>query len=385
MTCPHCGADASAGQKFCPKCSRLVDSPLLKVKQQIDAAREEIRRDLNAARTVRFSPPPPAAECDTAAGAAISRQRPDARSSESAVATDVRAASLADARAHAAEGGGRARDDPALARTARSQKKKRDEGITRASTPTRRIASIRSRRRRRPRKRPRPRWPPGRSRSASSGRCRSRSSRCSTCLARSTMAYLAMQLTLTYREPRPQIIELSRILAGGTAFLFVITVFGMLKLHPYGRFFQRLLLLPVLLWFPFGTIYAIGTWSISARHGDVVLLGPLAAIAEHHGIGVVAHPREGRAGHRVPAVRVRVRACPRLHHVHHAHAADGDRGGGADVPAGVQRIDGDAGARRLALRIRRPWRLRLRRRAIRRASRCPRSGRCSGRRRCIRG
>ena len=29
-----------------------------------------------------------------------------------------------------------------------------------------------------------------------------------------TMAYIAMRLTLTYREPRPQLIEFSRILAG---------------------------------------------------------------------------------------------------------------------------------------------------------------------------
>src|SRR5689334_9915173 len=57
MTCPHCGAEASAGQKFCPKCSRLVDSPLLKIKQQIDAARAEIRRDLNAARLAVSLPP----------------------------------------------------------------------------------------------------------------------------------------------------------------------------------------------------------------------------------------------------------------------------------------------------------------------------------------
>ena len=39
MTCPHCGAAAKSTDRFCPKCSRLVDSPLLKIKQELDAAR----------------------------------------------------------------------------------------------------------------------------------------------------------------------------------------------------------------------------------------------------------------------------------------------------------------------------------------------------------
>jgi hypothetical protein len=40
----------------------------------------------------------------------------------------------------------------------------------------------------------------------------------------------------------------------------VVTAFGMLKLHPFGRFFQRLFLLPVMLWVPIGTIYGIASW-----------------------------------------------------------------------------------------------------------------------------
>lgn len=39
MTCPHCGADAPDGKKFCPACYRLVDSPLLKMKQDLDVIR----------------------------------------------------------------------------------------------------------------------------------------------------------------------------------------------------------------------------------------------------------------------------------------------------------------------------------------------------------
>ena len=71
MNCPHCGADASAGQKFCPKCSRLVDSPLLKIKQQIDAARAEIRKDLNAARLAVSLPPEPGPQYRVAVNAPV--------------------------------------------------------------------------------------------------------------------------------------------------------------------------------------------------------------------------------------------------------------------------------------------------------------------------
>ena len=39
MTCPHCGATARTTDRFCPKCSRLIDSPLLRIKQELDAAR----------------------------------------------------------------------------------------------------------------------------------------------------------------------------------------------------------------------------------------------------------------------------------------------------------------------------------------------------------
>ena len=74
------------------------------------------------------------------------------------------------------------------------------------------------------------------------------------------MGYTAMRLTMEYPEPRAPIDEFSRILAGAAAFLFLMTAFGMLKLHPFGRFFQRLFLLPVMLWVPIGTIYGIATW-----------------------------------------------------------------------------------------------------------------------------
>lgn len=39
MTCPHCGAAAKDTEKFCPKCSRLVNSPLLAMRQQLDELR----------------------------------------------------------------------------------------------------------------------------------------------------------------------------------------------------------------------------------------------------------------------------------------------------------------------------------------------------------
>ena len=54
----------------------------------------------------------------------------------------------------------------------------------------------------------------------------------------------------------------------------MITAFGMWKLHPFGRFFQRLLLLPVALWVPFGTIIGIGTWLyLGSAHGELYFSG----------------------------------------------------------------------------------------------------------------
>ncbi|MCU0256095.1 MAG: zinc ribbon domain-containing protein, partial [Vicinamibacterales bacterium] len=45
MTCPHCGATARDNERFCPSCSRLVDSPLLKIRRELDAARAAMQRD----------------------------------------------------------------------------------------------------------------------------------------------------------------------------------------------------------------------------------------------------------------------------------------------------------------------------------------------------
>lgn len=54
MTCPHCGAEARQQERFCPRCSRLIDSPLLTMRQELDAARAAILRDRPAplARTL---------------------------------------------------------------------------------------------------------------------------------------------------------------------------------------------------------------------------------------------------------------------------------------------------------------------------------------------
>lgn len=45
MTCPHCGASARAHERFCPACSRLIDSPLLKMQKELEAARAAMRRE----------------------------------------------------------------------------------------------------------------------------------------------------------------------------------------------------------------------------------------------------------------------------------------------------------------------------------------------------
>jgi hypothetical protein len=259
MTCPHCGADASAGQKFCPKCSRLVDSPLLKVKQQIDAAREEIRRDLNAARTVRFSPPPPPPTHE---------QLPRPQYHVKVATPDYPQAPTPSKYApHPSQTPGLTQPPPEVPRETilrsqnkRQRKKQRDEGITRAqhTDTTHRFDPLAAARKAAEEAKA----------AVAAGPVPERFKRPMSfsilalldLFGAVVMFYLAMQLTLTHPEPRTQLIEFLRILAGGTAFLFAITAFGMLKLHPFGRFFQRFLLLPAVLWVPFGSIYAIGTW-----------------------------------------------------------------------------------------------------------------------------
>jgi hypothetical protein len=261
MTCPHCGADASAGQKFCPKCSRLVDSPLLKIKQQIDAAREEIRRDLNAARVSVHLPPlaaPP--QYRVMADANVYAPPPPPPPQPALFKYAPHASQTPALRPPPAE----IPRETILRSQERNQKKQRkkprDESITRAqhTDTTHRFDPIGAAKK----------AAKEAAATAALGPIPERFKRpmSFTVLAlldligAGVMFYAAIRLTLEYPEPRPQIIELSRILAGATAFLFVITAFGMLKLHPYGRFFQRLFLLPVMLWVPIGTIYGIANW-----------------------------------------------------------------------------------------------------------------------------
>ncbi len=54
MTCPHCGADATAGQKFCPNVLPAGGFAAAEDQAADRCGAQEIRRDLNAARTVRF-------------------------------------------------------------------------------------------------------------------------------------------------------------------------------------------------------------------------------------------------------------------------------------------------------------------------------------------
>jgi hypothetical protein len=260
-TCPHCGADASAGQKFCPECSRLVDSPLLKVKQQIDAAREEIRRDLNAARTVRFSPPPAPPNHTTP------RPQYHVRHATPDYPPPPPPNTYAP---HPSQTPGLTPPPSEIPRETilRSQerhqkkqrKKQRDEGITRAqhTDATHRFDPVAAAKNAADEAKA----------AAAFGPIPERFKRPLSftmfalldAIGAVAMFYIAMQLTMRHPEPRPPIIELSRIAAGVTAFLFVVTAYGMLKLHPYGRFFQRLFLAPVIVWVPIGTIYGIASW-----------------------------------------------------------------------------------------------------------------------------
>jgi hypothetical protein len=261
MTCPHCGADPSTGQKFCPKCSRLVDSPLLKIKQQIDAAREEIRRDLNAARTVRFSPPPPPPTHEQLPRpqyhVKVATPTPESPSPYKYAPHPSQTPGLTPPPSEVP------RETILRSQNKRQRKKQRDEGITRAQhtdashrfdpSATAQHAA---------------RDAAATNAAAAAGAVPERFKRPVSfsvlalldVIGAIMLFYAALQLTLQYPEPRPPIIEFSRILGGATAFLFVITAFGMWNLHPYGRFFQRLLLLPAMIWVPIGTIYGIATW-----------------------------------------------------------------------------------------------------------------------------
>jgi hypothetical protein len=262
MTCPHCGADASAGQKFCPKCSRLVDSPLLKIKQQIDAARDEIRRDLAAARLSVSLPAHAAPPQYRVAVSAPVYTPPAPPPPPPPPPSPYKYAP------HPSQTPGLTRPPAEIPRETilksqqRNQRKKkqRDEGITRAQHTD--VSH---------------RFDPtaGAKKAAEDAKATVAASHVPERFKRPAsftvyalldvigavvMFYTAMQLTMQYPEPRPPIIEFSRIAAGATAFLLVITAFGMWKLHPYGRFFQRLFLLPVMLWVPIGTIYGVANW-----------------------------------------------------------------------------------------------------------------------------
>jgi hypothetical protein len=260
MTCPHCGADASAGQKFCPKCSRLVDSPLLKIKQQIDAAREEIRRDLNAARSVRFSPPPPPPTHQQLA-------RPQYHVRDAT--PDYPPPSLPSPSNYAPQTPSQPTQElmerAQRALNKRQRKKQRDEGITRTQAQhtdaTHRFDPSATAQHA-------ARDAAATNAATAAGAIPERFKRPASfavlalldLFAAMVFAYNAVRLTNLYTEPRPPIIEFYRILSGAAGFLFLLTAFGMWKMHPFGRFFQRPLLLPVALWVPFGTIYAVGTW-----------------------------------------------------------------------------------------------------------------------------
>ncbi len=61
MTCPHCGAAAREQERFCPSCSRLIDSPLLKMRRELDAARAAMLRDRPAPLAKSLATPAPPA------------------------------------------------------------------------------------------------------------------------------------------------------------------------------------------------------------------------------------------------------------------------------------------------------------------------------------
>jgi hypothetical protein len=267
MTCPHCGADASAGQKFCPKCSRLVDSPLLHIKQQLDAARAEIRKDLNAMRVKTGLPPQPAPQLRVTVSApsyapspAPPPPPPPPPPPSSAPYKYAPHPSQTPALTRPPAEIPRETILRSQQRNQRKKNKQRDEGTTRAqhTGTTHRFDPVAAAKKAAEEAKA----------AAAAGPVPERFKRPLSfsvlalldLFAALALGYSALQLTLLYAEPRPPMIELHRILAGGGGLLFLLTMFGMLKMHPFGRFFQRILVLPVALWVPFGTIYAIATW-----------------------------------------------------------------------------------------------------------------------------
>lgn len=266
MTCPHCGADASAGQKFCPKCSRLADSPLLQIKQQLDAARAEIRKDLNALRVKTGLPPQAAPQFRVTVSAPgyapppappTPPPPPPSSSPYKYAPHPSQTPALTPPPAEIPR-------ETILRSQQRNQRKKnkRDEGTTRAqhTGTTHRFDPVAAAKKAAEEAKA----------AAAAGPVPERFKRPVSfsilalldLFAALALLYNALQLTLAYAEPRPPMIELHRMLLGGGGLLFLLTMFGMLKMHPFGRLLQRILLLPVALWAPpFGAIYAIATWA----------------------------------------------------------------------------------------------------------------------------
>jgi hypothetical protein len=261
MTCPHCGADASAGQKFCPKCSRLVNSPLLKIKQEIDAAREEIRRDLQAARlSIRSAAPPPLQEQYKARIEALGLGQ-----AESNYQTDSRFKYAP----HPSQTPGltpplpqhQERETIQKALNKRQRKKQRDEGITRAqhSDTTHRFDPTAAAKKAMDEAKA----------AAAAGPVPEKFVRplpfsvlaILDIVAGMSLLFHALFLSTQPPQPLAPYTEFLRIFCLAAGALFMLTAFGMLKMHPFGRLFQRLLLLPVALWIPIGSFYAIATWA----------------------------------------------------------------------------------------------------------------------------
>ena len=205
------------------------------IKQQIDAAREEIRRDLNAARTARFSPPPsPPTHTTPRPQYHVKVETPD-------YPPPLPPNKYAP---HPSQTPGLTPPPSEVPRETilRSQernqkkqrKKQRDEGITRAqhTDATHRFDPIAAAKKAAEHAKA----------AAGAGPVPERFTRPMSfsvlalldLIGTAVFFYTALRLTAEYPEPRAPIIEFSRILSGATAFLFAVTAFGMWKLHPTG-------------------------------------------------------------------------------------------------------------------------------------------------------
>lgn len=281
MTCPHCGATAREHERFCPKCSRLIASPLLKMRQELDAARAAMQRDRPAplAKTgalqghstsgFQFQAPLPAA------GAPVSESPSRTRKNE---------ARKAEIRARLAAARGTGSTPPPMPRevhTRASHESVPDDTLERArreqgAGATDALARARQGRPTSPPSAAQPSAPPKRQRGnrPAAGQSQPQVDRADAGAKRrftpalfvfvlfnlATLASLYAGVRALEAMPDGSLgrnsAEAVRVAAYVLGGVVALATLGLWTLRPFGRALQRLTTVPWLAVFPFGTLYA---------------------------------------------------------------------------------------------------------------------------------